>query len=230
MNKIVLAAGLLPAILLQACDRAPSAPTAPAGADAGPVPTVTVTAPGSTSGSPDDAAGPAPVPTVTPAPTSTPTPTPTTSGGDGNGGAAGPGVNDGRPDLTPVPLTPQAEKGIKGARNVLLSFARAIELKEWDQAWRMLSRGDRQKWPRREFARQFSDLGKTTVAIPGGEVEGAAGSLYYTGPITITASDRDGRPVRYEGEAVLRRVNDVDGATPAQLRWHFDQLKLNWTH
>lgn len=57
-----------------------------------------------------------------------------------------------------------------------------------------------------------------------------AGSVYYTAPVAISGSDSDGRPVRIEGEAVLRRVNDVDGATPAQLRWHFDTLNLDWTH
>lgn len=140
------------------------------------------------------------------------------------------GVNDGSPDLTPPTLTPEAERGVKGARNVLLSFARAIELREYDQAWALLSTGDQKKWDKAGFARMFADLGKTTVAIPDGEMEGAAGSSYYTAPVTITANDQSARPVRIEGEAVLRRVNDVDGATPAQLRWHFDKLTLDWTH
>jgi hypothetical protein len=134
------------------------------------------------------------------------------------------------PDMTPPVLIPEAEKGVTGARNVLLSFARAIELRQFDQAWAMLSESDRQKWSKAAFARQFADLGKITVAAPTGTTEGAAGSIYYSAPVTITANDRDGRPVRYEGEAVLRRVNDVDGATAAQLRWHFDHLTLDWTH
>ena len=139
-------------------------------------------------------------------------------------------VNDGRPDLTPPALTPEAERGVKGARNVLLSFARAIELKEYDQAWALLSPADRKKWSKGEFAGIFTDLGETTVAIPEGDREGAAGSSYYTAPLAITASDRAGRPVRIEGEAVLRRVNDVPGATPQQLRWHFETLTLDWAH
>lgn len=134
------------------------------------------------------------------------------------------------PDLTPPVLTPEAEQGVKGARNVLLSFARAIELTQFDQAWALLSPADKEKWSRPEFAKMFADLGKITVAVPTGTMEGAAGSSYYTAPVTITANDKDGRPVRIEGEAVLRRVNDVPGATPAQLRWHFETLKLDWTH
>ena len=140
------------------------------------------------------------------------------------------GVNDGRPNLTPPALTPEAERGEKGARNVLLSFARAIELQEYGQAWAMLGPRDREKWSKAEFARMFADLGKTTVAIPHGTMEGAAGSSYYTAPVTITANAENGRPVRIEGEAVLRRVNDVAGGTPAELRWHFEKLSLDWTH
>ena len=61
-------------------------------------------------------------------------------------------------------------------------------------------------------------------------MEGAAGSSYYTSEATITANDKDGRPVRYEGPIVLRRVNDVPGASAAQLRWHIDSVQLDWTH
>jgi hypothetical protein len=137
---------------------------------------------------------------------------------------------DGAPDLAPPRLTPEAERGEKGARNVLLSFARAIELRDYGQAWALLSPADQRKWPEAQFAALFADLGKASVAIPAGTMEGAAGSSFYTAPVTITGEDTDGRPVRLAGEAVLRRVNDVDGATPAQLRWHFERLTLDWEH
>ena len=144
------------------------------------------------------------------------------------------GVNaaaaDGAPDLAPPPLTPEAERGENGARNILLSFTRAIEPREYRQAWALLSHADQRKWSEAQFAALFADLGKTSVAVPTGTMEGAAGSSFYTAPVTITGVDKDGRPVRLAGEAVLRRVNDVDGATPAQLRWHFERLTLDWVH
>ena len=139
-------------------------------------------------------------------------------------------ARDTAPDLTPPPLTAEAERGEKGARNLLLSFARAIELGDYDQAWTMLSPADREKWSKTDFPALFADLGEITVSMPDGTIEGAAGSLYYTAPLAITASDSEGRPMRMEGSAVVRRVNDVDGATPAQLRWHFETLTLDWTH
>lgn len=172
---------------------------------------------------PDDQTSTANVDTPTPQGSATPaqaSPSPSAAATD----------NDGYPAMTPPVLTPEAERGVKGATGVLLSWARAIELREFDQAWAMLSESDRRKWSKTEWARQFADLGNTTVAFEPGTMEGAAGSSYYTAPITITANDRDGRPVRYAGEATLRRVNDVPGATPAQLRWHFERLTLDWTH
>lgn len=197
-------AALSPALLLSACSSAAdqtAAPVAPAASD------------------------PAASPAGSTPPRTAPSPSPPPPGyTDGSG------VNEGYPDLIPKPLTPEAEKTETGARNVLLAFARAIELKEFDQAWAMLSEADRRKWPKAEFTKLFADLGTITIAAPTGTMEGAAGSSLYTAPIEITANDRDGRPVRIEGEAVLRRVNDVDGASPAQLRWRFDRLTLDWTH
>ncbi|MBO9517701.1 MAG: hypothetical protein J7493_06505 [Porphyrobacter sp.] len=50
------------------------------------------------------------------------------------------------------------------------------------------------------------------------ETEGAAGSLYCTVAATLTDADDRSRP-SVDGTVVLKRVNDVPGATPDQLRW-----------
>jgi hypothetical protein len=81
-----------------------------------------------------------------------------------------------------------------------------------------------------EFAAMFEGLGEIAVAISAGEMEGAAGSLYYTSQATITGTDAEGRPIRIEGPVVLRRVNDVPGASEEQLRWHIESADLTWTH
>lgn len=133
-------------------------------------------------------------------------------------------------DPTRAEPRPDADRGETGARAVLLDFARAIELERFDKAYAMLGETDRNRWTLAQFAALFADLDRIAVAVPGGTMEGAAGSSYYTAPATITGTDADGRPVRYEGEIVLRRVNDVPGATPAQLRWHIERVDLDWTH
>ena len=64
----------------------------------------------------------------------------------------------------------------------------------------------------------FAGYAQPTIAISGIEQEGAAGSIYCTVSGTLTdAGDSSKRPQK--GEIVLKRVNDVPGATPAQLRW-----------
>ncbi len=140
------------------------------------------------------------------------------------------GATDGAPDRGPPALTPEAERGVEGARNLLLTFARAIERKDFAAAWSLLSPADRQRWSRPDFAAMFADLEGIAVAVPDGMMEGAAGSSFYAAPVTISGRDPAGRPIRFEGRATLRRVNDVPGATPAQLRWHFETLTLDWTH
>lgn len=143
--------------------------------------------------------------------------------------ACGPSTAPGpsSPPLTPPELTPEAEEGVKGARNILLSFARAIELGAHDQAWALLSAADKRRWSERAFAAIFDGLSDLTVAIPGGDIDDEAGSASYTAPLTVTARDADGRPVRIEGTAILRRADAAGGVSR---RWRFETLTLDWTH
>ena len=194
MDRQAFVAGLLPALMLFACDPA-AVPGEPAGG--GSAPAVVVPSPVA-----DEARTEA-------------TPRPRRDG-----------VNDGVPDLTPPILSYEAERSPAGPRNVLLSFSRALELKEFDQAWAMLSPNDKRIWSKPAFAALFAGLEEIAVAIPDGTGDAACGSVYYTAPVTVTAARLDGRPAKITGEALLRRINDVDGATPAQLRWHFEKLTL----
>jgi hypothetical protein len=156
--------------------------------------------------------------------TETPLPTPTPS----VTAAATPanGENDGHPDITPATLTGDAAKGEKGARNMLLAWARGIELREFDQAWNLMGDAAKAQMSKAQFNALFQPLRDITVAVPGGEMEGAAGSSYYTVPTKITGTRADGSEAVLKGEVVLRRVNDVPGATPAQLAWHIEQVNL----
>lgn len=124
------------------------------------------------------------------------------------------------PSLAAPQLSAEAEKGEKGATNVLIEWARAIERQDWPRA-------DAQ-WGEAAVnagsARTFAGLAAIIVAFRPGTIEGAAGSSFYDAPVTVTARDAGGAPWRREGHVVLRRVNDVPGATPAQLRWHIERL------
>ena len=149
------------------------------------------------------------------------------------GGEGDAEVRDSQDQVTPnlpAPLVPGAEAGEKGARSVLLGFARALENHQFRTAWALMgetARGDRSE---AQFAAEWGDLDAISVAFIDGDIEGAAGSEYYTSQLTVTAQDAQGRPLRFEGPIVLRRVNDVPGATAAQLRWHIERLDLAQKH
>jgi len=136
------------------------------------------------------------------------------------------GENDGSPDITPAPLRGEAAKNEKGARAVLLAWARGIELREFNQAWDLMGDVAKAQTSKAQFNALFGPLRGISVAVPGGQMEGAAGSSYYTVPATVTGTRADGSKASLKGDVVLRRVNDVDGATPAQLRWHIEQVNL----
>lgn len=126
----------------------------------------------------------------------------------------------------PGPAAPQlvaaAEKGEKGARNVLLEWARALERRDFARADAQWGAGADQAASAAQFAR-FQTM---TVALGDGAIEGGAGSLYYEVPVTITGKAAAGDPQKIAGSVTVRRVNDVDGATAEQLRWHLAALNL----
>ena len=130
-------------------------------------------------------------------------------------------------DLSAPMLTPEAEKGEKGARNILFEWARALESKDFDRAYAQWGDGGKRSGMSREaYARQFAQYDRITVAIGLGTVEGAAGSLYYQVPVTLTGVTASGETETLQGPVTVRRVNDVDGASAAQLRWHIETAKL----
>jgi hypothetical protein len=126
------------------------------------------------------------------------------------------------------PLVPEAEKGEKGARNVLLAWARALEQGDYATAFAQWGgeAEERSGMTAAEHAAWWGRFETITVAMPAGTMEGAAGSSYYEAPTTVVGKRKDGTPYRLVGTVVLRWVNDVPGATPDQLRWHIEKVDL----
>ena len=167
------------------------------------------------------------------------TPSPSASGGETPvptnaspppGYTDGSGINEGYPDLTPAVLSPDAERSEAGARNVLLNFARALEMREYDQAWAILGAQAQNQWSKARFNSLFDGLRDITVAVSDGIMEGAAGSSYYTSDAEITATEASGSPLRIEGPIGLRRVNDLPGSSAEERRWHIEQFDISVTH
>ena len=70
------------------------------------------------------------------------------------------------------------------------------------------------------FAAAFAGVEGLELGLgePGAK-EGAAGSIYIEIPATLTGTGTGG-PWRVEEPVILRRVNNVDGSTEEQRRWH----------
>jgi hypothetical protein len=128
----------------------------------------------------------------------------------------------------PAPLASDAAKGEEGARNILLAWACALEQGDFATAYAQwgADAAARSGRTEAEHAAYWAAFRTIAVAVPEGRMEGAAGSSYYEVPATITGERTDGTAYRLEGPVVLRRVNDVPGATAEQLRWHIESVDL----
>lgn len=123
------------------------------------------------------------------------------------------------PLATPAPLPPQVADypalSSRTCMDVVRFYGQAIAAGEWEQA--ALAWAD----PVIDGARLqsiFAGYQRPTIDWGDPVEEGAAGSLYCTVTGTLADAGTPGTaPV--SGTLELKRVNDVDGATPTQLRW-----------
>jgi hypothetical protein len=130
------------------------------------------------------------------------------------------------PLATPVPLPPQvADHPVlesRDCREVAQFYLAALEEGDFARAalvWNdPVIDGDR-------LEALFTQYQRLQIAIGELTEEGAAGSSYCTVKGTLTDA-ADPAKATQEGELVLRRVNDVPGATPDQLRWTIRQSTL----
>lgn len=116
----------------------------------------------------------------------------------------------------PPPRSPDA------AANVIRLYYDAINAHDYSTAYQQWAgAGEASGKSFATFASGFAQTARSVVTIGGpGAIEGAAGSLYINVPVTIGAVRQDGRNERFTGSYTLRRVNDVDGSTVDQRRWH----------
>ena len=78
-----------------------------------------------------------------------------------------------------------------------------------------------------QFAEGFEHTAHTKVTVTSPvSIEGAAGSSYAEVRVRVDATTTANEAQHFEGAYVVRRANDVPGATAEQLRWHFDSARL----
>lgn len=137
-----------------------------------------------------------------------------------------PGTPGGLPDdRTPLeePKGSIDPKSAEAAGQVMQSYGALIEQKSLAEAARLWGDADAAAL----FVGQFKSASELHFQIgKPGDTEGAAGSIYVTVPIVIYGRLKRGGDFSRSGTATLRRVNDVDGSTEAQRRWHVAQIEL----
>lgn len=115
-----------------------------------------------------------------------------------------------------------APSNSRDPKEVLVTWAKAISLRHWDEAYGYWGdHGAGSGMTLDQFRARWDRLRQPDLEIQPGHEEGAAGSLFYTAPVTVIDGQR-----RFSGEVVLRRANEVPGATPEQLRWHIESSTL----
>ena len=126
------------------------------------------------------------------------------------------------PPATAPPDAIAAPSPIAEPTETVRTYFMRIQAKDYAGAWSMWGDGGAASGMTEEaFTRSFDRYETFVTDIGGtGPVEGAAGSLYAEVPVHVHGRLKTGQPFNMEGPIRLRRVNDVPGATPEQLRWH----------
>jgi hypothetical protein len=128
----------------------------------------------------------------------------------------------------PGALCRPAPKSMAAAAAVVKRYYAALNARDYDTAWAQWGDNGAPNQSRAQFERGFSQTRSTRVTIgamqPG---DAGAGSIYQTVPVTVEATLTNGRRQRFSGTYVVRRVNGVDGASAAQLRWHIGSAQLS---
>jgi len=122
----------------------------------------------------------------------------------------------------------EAEKSPAAARDVVRRYYAAIDRRDYGTAYALWSGGGRASGQSAAaFANGFAKTARTRVSA-GAPVngEGAAGSLFIEVPVEVDATLDDGTRQRFAGRYVLKRINDVPGASADQLRWRIAGARL----
>jgi hypothetical protein len=133
----------------------------------------------------------------------------------------------------PVPhmdpnVPPPEEKSALGAARRLQAYCDAVATKRYGDAYAFWGDGGKRSGlTLAQFRESFAKYAAYDCHLyTPGDMEGAAGSSYVTIPLKVTGALTKGGGFVLEGPITMRRVNDVDGSTAEQRRWHIESSGL----
>lgn len=125
-----------------------------------------------------------------------------------------------KPTEAARPVPPPSDS--RDPRRVLVAWAKAVSLKQWDEAYGYWADGGKGSgMSLAQFRKQWGTLAQPELEIREGKAESAAGSLFYTAPVTLVDGAR-----RIEGKVVLRKPLAGPGAAAEPARWQIDSTTL----
>lgn len=108
----------------------------------------------------------------------------------------------------------------KSPDRLLRYYAAALAARDWDAAAKAWGAGS--GVTAKTLKASYDRAEAPSLEVGKGQGDAGAGSLFYEAPVTL----RFGQAMPERGSLVLRRVNDVDGATADQLRWHIERSTI----
>ena len=116
----------------------------------------------------------------------------------------------------------------QGAAQVVQQYGSLLEQGKYGEAYQMWGAGgDVQGMTEKQFTDRFAKYSEVHTMVGGPtEPEGAAGSVYVTVPMQIYGRLKEGGTFNLVGPIILKRVNNVPGATTEQLEWHLSKSGL----
>ena len=153
-----------------------------------------------------------------------PKPIPSAPADRGTAGTPG-GLPDDRIPLDEGSIDP---KSAEGAGQVLQRYGALLEQRKFAEARALWGNGgDASGLTEARFAAAYAKYAQIHAEVgKPGLTEGAAGSIYIEVPVQLYGTLTSGGTFNLVGPVTLKRVNDVDGATAAQLRWHIVESGL----
>lgn len=114
--------------------------------------------------------------------------------------------------------------GREAAADLVRRFYAAVNARDYASAWTLWGPEGNPAQTLDAFTRGYRDTRRTHVEIGDvSSVEGGAGSIYVTIPVTVDAELADGRRQRFTGSYDLRQINRGMGRSQG---WHITSAKL----
>jgi len=117
------------------------------------------------------------------------------------------------------------------AVNALKSYYNAINRKEYERAYSYFSGAPNPvpelAPPYPEFVAGYSDTVSVTLAVGKETTGAAAGSLYSSMPVVLTAKKTDGSTAVFAGCYTLRRANEGVSPNPEDELWHIYSAQIS---